>query len=155
MEDNFGATASPASFSINAQPKEGKKITRRKFTHEEDEILKFLVRTYGASDWQTIATRLIGRTARQCRERWKHYINPDVVTGNWTEEENKLLMEKYKEHGSQWAVIVKSFPGRTDIGVKNHYISLITKKNREKLYNNIANNNEKEENNLPKMQQNS
>ncbi|OHT10833.1 hypothetical protein TRFO_19820 [Tritrichomonas foetus] len=114
-----------------AQSKDNKKITRRKFTQEEDEILKNLVSTYGPTDWGTISNHFVNRTARQCRDRWKHYISPEVVTGNWTEEENQLLLQKHEEHGSQWSIIAKSFPGRTDIGVKNHYISLLSKRNKE------------------------
>lgn len=116
-----------------------KKITRHKFTPEEDEILKNLVSTYGPNDWQSISSHFVGRNARQCRERWKHYISPDVVTGPWTEEENQLLLKKHEEHGSQWAIIALSFPGRTDIGVKNHYISITTRKNKELLYQSSKN----------------
>ena len=122
----------PPMTSSNSR-EQSKKITRHKFTPEEDEILKRLVTTYGPSDWGTIASHFGNRSARQCRDRWKHYISPDVVTGNWTEEENELLLKKHEEHGSQWSIIAKSFPGRTDIGVKNHFISLSSKKNKDTI----------------------
>ena len=108
-----------------------KKITRRKFTPEEDEILRNLVAQYGKSDWCTIAGHFQNRSARQCRDRWKHYISPEVVTGNWTEEEEQLLLNQVQEIGQRWSTIAQLFPGRTDIGVKNHYISITSRKNKD------------------------
>ena len=72
-----------------------------------------------------------GRNARQCRERWKHYLSPKVSTGPWTEAEDQLLNEKYSEYGSQWARISKFFMNRTDITVKNRWISLHGKSKKE------------------------
>lgn len=113
---------------IDVSSKENKKITRRKFCPDEDNVLKTLVATFGSNDWKIIASHFPNRTARQCRERWKHYLSPNVVVGNWTDDENNLLLKKHQEFGAQWSVIAKFFPGRTDIGIKNHYISLTTKK---------------------------
>lgn len=116
--------------SVAGAPKD-KKITRHKFTPEEDEVLRNLVQQYGKSDWVTIAQHFQNRTPRQCRDRWKHYISPEVVTGNWTEEDDQLLLLKVQELGSRWSTISQFFPGRTDIGVKNHYISITGRKNKE------------------------
>ncbi|KAH0794974.1 Myb-like DNA-binding domain containing protein [Histomonas meleagridis] len=99
-------------------------ISRRKFSHEEDEKLKSFVDTYGENDWRNIASRMENRNARQCRERWKHYLSPNVSTGPWTNAEDTLLFEKYSEFGPQWARIAKFFTNRTDINVKNRWISL-------------------------------
>jgi hypothetical protein len=59
-----------------------KKIARHKFTPEEDKVLRNLVAQFGKSDWAAIAQRLENRTPRQCRERWKHYLSPEVSTSN-------------------------------------------------------------------------
>lgn len=107
-----------------------KTIVRRKFSADEDQLLINLVSKYGQNDWRSIAQHLQNRTARQCRERWKHYLSPEVSKTPWSKEDDDLLLQKYEELGSQWSMIANSFPGRTDIGVKNHFISL--KHQREK-----------------------
>jgi hypothetical protein len=109
----------------------GKKIMRHKFTPEEDEFLRSLVNQLGMCDWIAIAWHFQGRTARECRDRWKHYLSPDVLVGNWTEADDQLLLAKIAEIGPRWAAIKQLFPGRTDIGLKNHYISITTRRNKE------------------------
>jgi hypothetical protein len=108
-----------------------KKISRHKFTQEEDDVLRQLVAHNGTGDWTLIAQHFLSRSPRQCRDRWKHYLSPDVVVGNWTEDDDRLLLQKVDELGSRWAAIAQLFPGRTDIGVKNHYISITCKKGKD------------------------
>jgi hypothetical protein len=107
------------------------KIARHKFTPDEDEHLRSLVAEMGQSDWNAIALHFHKRTARQCRERWRHYISPAVRIGSWSEADDQLLLSKVSELGPRWSAISNLFPGRTDIGVKNHYISLVGKKVKE------------------------
>jgi hypothetical protein len=116
------------SLVIEPRPK---KIARHKFTPEEDELLQHLVGQFGKSDWAVIAQRLENRTPRQCRERWKHYLSPEVSTSNWSEEEEQLLLAKVRELGPRWAAIAQLFPSRTDIGVKNHYISITGRRTKD------------------------
>jgi hypothetical protein len=108
-----------------------KRIHRKKFTRQEDEILRNLVNQFGQSDWGLIARHFQNRTPRQCRERWKHYVSPDVVTGDWTEADDQMLRAKVTEFGPRWSVIAQYFHGRTDIGVKNRYISITGKKEKD------------------------
>jgi hypothetical protein len=106
-----------------------KQITRRKFSPEENELLRRIVAQYGINDWFLVAQHFQGRTPRQCRDRWRNYVSPEVVNGNWTAEDEELLRAKVKELGRQWATITQFFPGRTDIGIKNHYIAMTRDKN--------------------------
>jgi hypothetical protein len=48
--------------------------TKFRFTPHEDDILTCLVLRHGVSSWLTIAARMPGRNARQCRDRWNHYL---------------------------------------------------------------------------------
>lgn len=65
------------------------------------------------------------KTAKQCRERWVHQVNPDLSKKKWTDDDSKILFDLHKVHGSHWKVISKSFPGRTDNFLKNQFFSLI------------------------------
>ena len=44
--------------------------------------------------------------------RWHNHLNPDVVKGGWTEEEDKIILRMQAELGNQWAKITKMLPGR-------------------------------------------
>ncbi|KAK8895087.1 hypothetical protein M9Y10_023529 [Tritrichomonas musculus] len=95
-----------------------------KFTPEEDAKLNDLVQKYGENDWSTVAFFMNGRNKRQCRERWRHYLSPQVSTEPFTEEEDKMLHYMYLEYGHKWKLIASFFPNRTDITVKNRCLFL-------------------------------
>lgn len=46
------------------------------------------------------------------------------MSREWSDEENRLLIQKYHEYGCRWGAIAHFFPDRTTISVKNHYIQL-------------------------------
>jgi hypothetical protein len=99
-------------------------IRKIKFTHDEDVLLTDLVARYGDGDWAAVAEQMPGRNVRQCRERWFNYLSPSVTNGPWSSEDDARLLEKTREFGSRWKSLTQFFPGRTDINIKNHYITL-------------------------------
>lgn len=71
-------------------------------------------------DWREIG-RVMNKGGRQCRERYNKYLSPGMKNGPWTVEEDALLKEKVEVFGCHWAVIVKYFPGRSDVNLKNRW----------------------------------
>jgi hypothetical protein len=67
------------------------------------------------------------RGPRQCKERWSHYLSPALIHKSWTHEEDTLLLQTVQESGSRWKVLESSFPGRSDVNLKNRYNMLIRK----------------------------
>lgn len=101
---------------------------RRKFTIEEDERLRELVNKYGARRWRTIAQYMPGRSAKQCRDRYCDYLNPNYFNGEWSPEEDRLLLEKYREIGSQWSKMTQFFENRNANNLKNRWNSFTQRK---------------------------
>ncbi|KAK4480952.1 hypothetical protein RD792_011813 [Penstemon davidsonii] len=53
------------------------------------------------------------RSEVQCLHRWQKVLNPELVKGPWTQEEDEIITELVAKYGpTKWSVIAKSLPGR-------------------------------------------
>ena len=103
---------------------------RVKFSPEEDNKLKDLVKTLG-NNWKEISLKMRTRTPRQCRTRYQNYLAPGYFNGEWTKEEDDLLTEKFRIFGSRWKEIKKFFPARTANALKNRWNYYLSKQENE------------------------
>ncbi|EAY15911.1 Myb-like DNA-binding domain containing protein [Trichomonas vaginalis G3] len=115
--DDASYTSSPATTG-----KYGKR-----FTKEEDALLKELAKDKKNRTWKEIATFLPGRTACQCRDRYNQYLFKEVVSKPWTSEEDEVIVEKYRLYGPHWVKISQFLPGRSGNNIKNRWNSALTK----------------------------
>lgn len=97
------------------------KMKRKKFTVEEDELLRELVKQHGEKSWIVIAKQLEGRTPLQVRDRWKNYLCPTIKNDPWTAQDDTMLFHYVMQFGPHWAQISKMMPGRTDVNLKNRW----------------------------------
>ncbi|XP_043859913.1 transcriptional activator Myb isoform X4 [Dromiciops gliroides] len=95
-------------------PKTGKRhLGKTRWTREEDEKLKKLVEQNGTDDWKIIANFLPNRTDVQCQHRWQKVLNPELIKGPWTKEEDQRVIELVQKYGpKRWSVIAKHLKGR-------------------------------------------
>ena len=101
--------------------------SRQRFTPIEDMVIKNLAQNRQLS-WDDIARQLPGRTGRQCRDRYNKYLTKFVVNKEWTEEEDNLIIQKYKELGPRWTQIAQFLEGRNGNNVKNRWYKYIIKR---------------------------
>lgn len=104
---------------------------KSKFSPEEDIILNKLVYQFGQSDWNLIAKFMPDRNPRQCRERWLKYLSPTNRFEPFRPDEDELLRRLYRQFGAKWVKISRFFQRRTDIQVKNRWLVLMRKENKQ------------------------
>lgn len=81
-------------------------LVKGQWSREEDDILTALVNE-GHKNWGSLAARIPGRTSKQCRERWCHHLDPRIVKGEWTEEEDRTIVSMHDKMGNKWATIAQ------------------------------------------------
>lgn len=90
-----------------------RRSTTGRWTQEEDEKLRVAVLENNAKNWKSIAAKMTGRTDVQCLHRWQKVLNPELVKGPWTEEEDDMVRKLVAEYGARsWSVIAQQLKGR-------------------------------------------
>ncbi|XP_073679580.1 v-myb avian myeloblastosis viral oncogene homolog-like 2a [Garra rufa] len=86
---------------------------KSKWTSKEDESLASLVRRFGKDEWELIAGSLPGRSAQDCKYRFTVVLDPELVKGTWTKEEDERLIQLVSLYGDKkWSTIAKHLKGR-------------------------------------------
>ncbi|EYU17914.1 hypothetical protein ABFS82_14G204600 [Erythranthe guttata] len=99
------------------------------WTDEEDQILIKYINQNGHSNWRALPKRAgLLRCGKSCRLRWVNYLRPDIKRGNFTAEEEEIIIKLHAELGNKWCVIASKLPGRTDNEIKNVWHTHLKKK---------------------------
>ena len=116
------------SNNLQKSKKQSKQIiTKGQWSHNEDEILKEWVDKNGPKHWTKCALNIPGRTGKQCREHWNNSLNNEIIKGNWTVEEDYLIMVFYNKFNGSWKKMIPIFKSRTENSIKNRFFSQIRK----------------------------
>ena len=102
-------------------------LIKGSWTREEDEkIIKF-VNENGSKNWSKLSLILKGRIGKQCRERWRNHLDPNINHNSWTKEEDELILKYRLEYGNKWVKIASLLKNRSDNAVKNRWNATLKK----------------------------
>jgi hypothetical protein len=102
-----------------------------KWTSVEDSKLKDAVQTHGDKGWSAISALILGRTEKQCGQRWRDALDPSIGgasgrTGKWTAVEDSKLKDAVQTHGDKgWSAISALIQGRTKKQCNNRWNSVL------------------------------
>lgn len=90
-----------------------RKSTRGQWTSDEDELLRKAVELYKGKNWKKIAECFKDRTDVQCLHRWQKVLNPELIKGPWSKEEDDMIIQLVHKFGpKKWSTIAQHLPGR-------------------------------------------
>ncbi|KAL2331769.1 hypothetical protein Fmac_019350 [Flemingia macrophylla] len=76
------------------------------WTQEEDTKLVAYVTRYGSWNWRQLP-RFAGlqRCGKSCRLRWLNYLRPNIKRGNYTADEDDIIIRLHQKLGNKYAHI--------------------------------------------------
>ncbi|KAI3792284.1 hypothetical protein L2E82_06159 [Cichorium intybus] len=108
---------------------ESSDLKKGPWTPEEDEILRAYIQKHGHESWRALPKRAgLNRCGKSCRLRWINYLRPDIKRGNFSEDEENLIVNLHSTLGNKWSRIASQLPGRTDNEIKNFWNTHLRKK---------------------------
>ncbi|XP_059473429.1 myb protein-like [Neocloeon triangulifer] len=111
--DESSVNENASSSSHSGRSRVGKKpVSKARWTKEEDEQLKQLVETHG-DQWDLVSSFFQLRSDIQCQQRWQKVVNPELIKGPWTKEEDDKVVSLVKRYGpKKWTLIARHLKGR-------------------------------------------
>uniref|UniRef100_M1A9K5 Transcription factor n=1 Tax=Solanum tuberosum TaxID=4113 RepID=M1A9K5_SOLTU len=104
-------------------------VKKGPWTPEEDIILVSYVQQHGPGNWRALPTKTgLHRCSKSCRLRWTNYLRPGIKRGNFTDQEEKMIIQLQALLGNKWAAIASYLPERTDNDIKNYWNTYLKKK---------------------------
>ncbi|KAK3119359.1 hypothetical protein QOZ80_9BG0718660 [Eleusine coracana subsp. coracana] len=121
-----------ATMKKEEEEEDGGELRRGPWTVDEDLILINYIAEHGEGRWNALARAAgLKRTGKSCRLRWLNYLRPDVKRGDFTADEQLLILDLHSRWGNRWSKIAQQLPGRTDNEIKNYWRTRVQKHARQ------------------------
>lgn len=107
---------------------------KKYWTQADDNSLKAIMNDNNFTSWKDVAKLMGTRSAKQCRERWSEYLDPDLLVEAFTAEEDEIILREQATHGNKWKLINNTLGARrTTSAIKVRWKTLTKVKKPKKI----------------------
>jgi hypothetical protein len=86
---------------------------KARWSPEEDELLRHLLHSGDRANWTELTPQFPGKTAQQIAERWSKVVDPALIKGSWTRDEDEVIIDFVTRFGNKnWTKLADLLPGR-------------------------------------------
>jgi hypothetical protein len=75
--------------------------------------------------WFLIAKGFTSRNAKQIRDRYINYLDPNIIKTKFSTEEDLMILDLHSRYGNRWSIIRQFMPNRSADMIKNRYNSSV------------------------------
>ncbi len=100
---------------------------------EHDTYLRSIVSMYGVSDWNIVADCMTskfgqpGKTAKQCKDRWRSCLDTNCSKQTWSDRERYLLLVAHQKYKNRWSDVALMLKKHSSNMIKNRFYTLFRK----------------------------
>ncbi|OHT06304.1 Myb-like DNA-binding domain containing protein [Tritrichomonas foetus] len=112
-----------------------RRIGPSKWTPTEDQILLEVIKAQQKSEcrsWTKVSRLLPNKTPSEISHRWKKVLNPKLIKGSWTEEEDERIRKWVKKNGEKhWEKLAVTFfkSVRSGKQLRERWLNVLAPKN--------------------------
>ncbi|CAH1414555.1 unnamed protein product [Lactuca virosa] len=104
-------------------------VKKGAWSEDEDNKLRAYIQRYGHWNWRLLPQFAgLSRSGKSCRLRWMNYLRPNIKHGNFTKEEEDIILELHNKLGNKWSEMAAYLPGRSDNEIKNRWHTHLKKR---------------------------
>ncbi|KAK9064991.1 hypothetical protein SSX86_016374 [Deinandra increscens subsp. villosa] len=97
-------------------------IKKGAWSEDEDDKLRAYIQRYGHWNWSLLPKFAgLSRGGKSCRLRWVNYLRPNIKHGNFSKEEDDMIVHLHNKLGNKWSAMAANLPGRSDNEIKNRW----------------------------------
>lgn len=109
LEAQHQKAAVPTRIRQNARTS----VSKAHWTPEEDQLLLTNIKSGDRANWTELAPLFPGKTPQQISERWSKVVDPALVKGGWSPEEDEIIRQYVACNGTKnWTKLATLLPGR-------------------------------------------
>jgi len=91
-------------------------------------LMEIMKKFKNPKNWDPIAKKLgRNKTPRECQERWTRYLKPGSRKGQWTDEEDVIVVDAVRnsieDPFTRWSDLAQKLPGRVGKQVRDRWVN--------------------------------